>query len=86
MKLSNLENCVIAAKENKAKYIAVLINMEGFLKPEVIINSEENFDTKLAYYKQAYTDDLILKTFSGIKIVGFTYGNSFKDVEDDLMF
>lgn len=86
MDLIALENCVKEAKESNAKYLAVLVNMEGFLKPEIIINSEENFDAKLAYYKKAYTEDLVLKTFSGIRIVGFTYGNDFSEIESALMF
>ena len=59
--------------------------MQGFLKPEIIINENENFDSKFAYYKKAYNEGLTLKTFNGIKIVGFTYGNSFEEIEKDLL-
>ena len=59
--------------------------MEGFPKSEIIINDNENFDKKLSYYKNSYNQDLTLKTFSGIKIVGFTYGDSFETIEKDLI-
>lgn len=49
----------------------VEIEMEGFPKPEIIINPAENFEEKLRYYQKAYTDDLVLKTFNGIRIKDF---------------
>lgn len=85
MKLSNLEKCFNAAKENNAKYVAVVISTRGNDGNEIIINPAENFDKKLEYYKNAYTDDLVLKSYDGIKIVGFTYGNSFVTMQMDLM-
>jgi len=74
-KISQLEQCFEAAKESNSLYVAVKIQMQGFEKPEVIVNEKENFDTKLAYYKKAYDEDLVLKTFKGIKIVNFAFGN-----------
>lgn len=79
-----LEACFLEAKE-KGRYIGVKIQMEGVPAPEVIINPFENFDAKLAYYKQAYNDDLILKTFNGIKIIDFTYGEDYEDIENELI-
>jgi hypothetical protein len=83
--IKNLENCFDKAKEYNAEFVGVKIQMKGFEKPEVIINSYENFDPKLTYYKNAYNNDLTLKAFNGIKIIGFTYGNSFEDIEVDLV-
>lgn len=83
--ISHLINCFNGAKENNAKYVAVKIEMQGFEKPEIIINKKENFDTKLEYYKKAYNDDLTLKTFNGIKIIGFTFANCFEGIEKDLV-
>ena len=57
--------------------------MKGFRDPEIIINSYENFDSKLEYYKKAYDEDLKLKTFDGIRITDFTYGDSFAKIEYD---
>lgn len=85
MKLKNLQECFGAAAKQNKKYVGVKIQMQGFPKPEIIINENENFDSKFEYYKNAYNDDLTLKTFNGIKIIGFTYGDSFQEIEQDLI-
>ena len=85
MTIDNLEKCFNTAKELKQKYVGVKIEMEGFTKPEIIINESENFDSKLTYYKKAYNEDLTLKAFNGIRIMGFTFGNSFHSIEEDLI-
>lgn len=85
MKFENLEKCFCEASKQGKKYVGVKIKMQGFPKPEIIINENDNFDSKLDYYKKAYNEDLTLKTFNGIKIIGFTYGDSFKDIEEDLI-
>lgn len=82
--LNNLEKCFEVAKETNQKYIGVLIEMQGFEKPELIVNESANFDTKLAYYKKAYNEDLTLKTFNGIKIIGFAFGTCLDDIYDYL--
>lgn len=83
--IKNLEKCFYEASKQGKKYVGVLISMEGFPRPEIIINENENFDAKFAYYKKAYTEDLVLKTFNGIKIIGFTYGDSFSELERDMI-
>lgn len=85
MGIENLEKCFFEASLKGAKYVGVKIQMQGFPKPEIIINENENFDSKFAYYKKAYNDNLTLKSFEGVKIVGFTYGDSFEAIEHDLM-
>lgn len=82
--LSKLENCFKVAKETNQKFIGVLIQMKGFKKPELIINERENFDNKLAYYKRAYNEDLTLKTFNEIKIIGYAFGSNIQDIYDYL--
>ena len=82
--LDELENVINEAYMNGARLIAVKIDMIGFEKPEIIINQAENFKAKLEYYKKAYNQDLTLKAFNGIKIVGFTYGDSLDDIDVDL--
>lgn len=85
LNIDNLENCFNAAWDEGDKYIGVKIAMDGFKKEEVIINSFENFGDKLNYYKNAYNEDLTLKNAPNkIKIVGFTRGNSFEQIEKDL--
>ncbi|AGK97423.1 hypothetical protein [Clostridium pasteurianum] len=83
--INNLEKCFYEASQQDKKYVGVKIQMQGFPKPEIIINENENFDSKFAYYKKAYNDDLTLKTFNGIKITGFTSGDSFEEIEKDLV-
>lgn len=86
MKISNLENCFKEASQQGRKYVGVAVWMYGFPKEEVIINESKNFDKKLEYYKHAYNEDLTLKNAPDkIKIVGFTYGDSFEDIEMDLI-
>lgn len=84
--LENLKTCFQAANLENAKYVGIKIEMEGFPKAEIIINERDNFEKKINYYINAYNEDLTLKTFNGIKIVGFTYGNNFKEIEKDLIF
>lgn len=84
MTLKELENCFNAAKEKGAKYVAVIISLKDTNKSEIIINPRENFVLKLDYYKQAYTNNLEFKKIPEIKILGFTYGNTFSDIEKDL--
>jgi len=73
------------AAKNHGCYVGVLIEMEGFEKPEVIINSYENFDKKLEYYLATYNENLIHNHAKGIKIIGFTYGDDFGEIENDLL-
>lgn len=63
-----------AIKDN-SEYVAIKVSMQGFDGCEIIINPRENFKAKLNYYKNAYNDDLTLKTFNGIKIIDATYGS-----------
>jgi len=85
MKIGNLEKCFFEASHIGAKYVGIKVEMQGFPKPEIIINENENFDSKFAYYKKSYNDNLILKSFDGVKITGFTYGDSFEEIEKDLI-
>lgn len=81
--MNHLENNFEMAIQTGAKYVAVLVEMEGFPESEVIINERANFETKLAYYQKTYDGNLQHKYAKGIAIVGFTYGDSFQDISDD---
>lgn len=85
MGINNLEKCFYEASHKGSKYVGVKIQIEGFPKAEIIINENKNFDMKFAYYKGAYNNDLTLKANPGIQIVGFTYGDSFEEIEKDLI-
>ena len=84
MNKSNLKVVFINAKAIGAKYIGVKIETEGSGRPEFIINPRENFAAKYDYYMKAYDDDLRLISTEGkkdIKITGIAAGNSFEDIE-----
>lgn len=85
MNIKNLEKCFYEASQQDKKYVGIKVQMQGFPNAEIIINENANFDSKFAYYKKAYNEDLTLKTFNGIKIIGFTYGDSFQEIERDLI-
>jgi len=80
-RLEQLEDSFEAAKSKRQQYFGVKIEIEGFIEPEIIINSLENFDKKLEYYKSAYNDNLTLKSKDSIKIISWAYANSFKELE-----
>jgi hypothetical protein len=50
----------------------VWITIDGNL-PEIIINPYANIPSKLAYYEQAYNDDLTLKANNNIKIIKYDF-------------
>lgn len=79
--IQSLENCFNMATKYKKKYVAVIIKMQGFESPELIINTTKNFKEKLEYYKKAYNEDLTLKSFNGIKIIDFVGTHSIDKIE-----
>lgn len=88
MNKSELKALFINAKVEGARYIGVKIATEGNSEPEIIINPEKNFDSKFDYYMSAYDDDLILISAKGkkeIRITGVAQGNTFEDIEYQLM-
>lgn len=88
MNKSALKAVFINAKAVGARYIGVSIRTEGSSHPEIIINPRENFDAKFDYYMSAYDDDLILisaKRKKDIRITGVAQGNTFEDIEYQLM-
>lgn len=84
LKITNLESCFEQAKLIGVPYVAVKIEMNGFPEPEVIVNKNVNIDSKLEYYKKTYDEDLNHKYAPGIKIIGFTHGDDFGDIQEDL--
>lgn len=76
------------AKAFGARYVGVRIATQGSSQPEIIINPRENFDVKLNYYMSAYDDGLRLIPAKGkkdIRITGVAQGNTFEDIEYQLM-
>ena len=85
MTIRNLAECFKGAKSENAKYVGVAVQNKQHPGVEIIINPADNFDHKDAYYAKAYNEDLTLKSCPDIQIVGFTFGNSFAEIEADLM-
>ena len=78
--------CFEEAKKVNATYIGVTVETRGSKGPEVIINRRENFDSKLEYYKNAYNDDMVLKTYDGIRITRILYADTFQQLENSLLY
>lgn len=81
----NLKRCFKSAKEQNMNYIGLLIEMPGFTMPELIINPRANFDKKLEYLLNTYDENLEHKYSKGVKIIGFTFGETCEDAEHDLL-
>ena len=66
---------VIEEAKNNGDGFAVLIETRGTLGNEIIINPYSNCDTKKEYYDKSYDDNLVLKSYDGIKIISATVIN-----------
>ncbi|WP_407313136.1 hypothetical protein [Desulfosporosinus sp. SB140] len=77
-----LSNTFERAKELDYRFVGVLVEKEGFDKPEIIINQVENFDRMLACYEKTYNENLFAE---GERISAVTFGNSFSDIERYLL-
>lgn len=79
--LKNVEIAVSRAVEVDSKYFGVIIKNEIINQEELIINTVENMmDGKLDYYKNAYNNNLTLKSQPKIRIAGFTYGKTINEI------
>lgn len=73
------------AKELDYQFVGFLMETAGFVKPEIIINQVDNFDSMLAYYKTIFHENLSHKFDEGKKISAFTFGNSFSEIQAYLL-
>lgn len=69
MKEKLIQVCKEALKKEVGIY--VMIQAPDCEKEEIIINPSCNVEFKMNYYKNAYDDELKLKSFDKIRIVGF---------------
>lgn len=65
-------------------WVGVLIKLPGQEKPEVIINHKDSFAVKLAYYQATYNEDLTHKHALGVRIINWTFGDTFEEVHEGL--
>ncbi len=77
--IENFFNC-------EHKFVAVRLTIPNTPGYEVIINPKENFKEKLAYYKKTYDENGVHKHVPEIKIVGWSSGNTFQEVQERLEF
>lgn len=77
--LVELFQCESAKAHN---YMGVAVQIEDADAPEIIIVSKVNFENKVAYYQNAYDENLRLKTNPKIRIVGYSLALCFNDLED----
>ncbi|OPH61893.1 hypothetical protein BC351_01230 [Paenibacillus ferrarius] len=67
------------------RFIGVKVHMEEFKRDEIIINECENFTSKLEYYQKVYDENLRHHFSKGISIVDVASGNSFDELQADLV-
>lgn len=84
LSLEALNECFELAMEKDAQYFAVAIKFDGADGLEVIINSTENFIEKKMYYNNVYDIGLSHKHADGVRIVGYTFGDSFQEIEEKI--
>jgi hypothetical protein len=82
--LANLKRTFYRAIELKQNFVGIRIRIGDLPLDEVLITPIENVDAKLKYYQETYDENLIHKNVGGIKIVGFSFGKSYSDIENDL--
>lgn len=83
-----LKTAFANAKAIGAKYIAVKLENTNNGQPEIITCMTSDFDRKLHYYMNAYPDDLVgipVEKHENSRITGIAYGNTFEDIELQLM-
>lgn len=69
MKKNDFMQIVDEAITSSDKFIVVVILTRGNNAPEYIINPNANFQNKKEYYDNAYDENMVLKTYDGIKII-----------------
>lgn len=72
-KKNELQECFLEAIEKGAKHVYVEIFMDTFPSSELIINPIDNALGKLAYYNNAYDENLQHNHSKGIQIIDFGY-------------
>jgi len=78
-----LEDAFESEWAKESNFLGILVDINGV--EEVIINSKENYKVKLEYYKKAYTENLVHKHDSKVKIVDFTFEVNYADIENSLL-
>lgn len=80
--MDGLKEAFSNAKNVESNFVAVKIQMDGFPEPEIIVNPNENIDSKLEYYKKTYDENCNHKFAPGIKIVEVAFGCDWETIFD----
>lgn len=83
LKKINLESCFKHAIEKGYNYLGVVVKVDENHR-ELIVNTKNNFQSKLKYYKLAYDENLNHNIANEMSITDFTYGNTLADIENKL--
>lgn len=75
----DLESCFNAAYNFDKAYVGILFAVPN-QEPELQISLVESMDTKLKYFKDNYTDDLVHKHNTEVRVIGLSFGNSLDDI------
>lgn len=78
--LKMLEDIFMSAYRCGCNYVGIRVRGVG-AGDEFIINPHHNILDKLKYYKEAYNNDLTLKSNPNIRIVGIAYGQNFDEIQ-----
>lgn len=78
MTLQGLLNLGNSSYAKDAQFMMIKL-LAGDSAPEVIINPQKNFESKLSYYEKAYNEDLTLKNNPSIRIIDFDFLESAED-------
>lgn len=85
MNKSELKAVFINATAVGAKYIGIKRERTALTEPEITIIQKGDFGERYDYYMKAYDDELMIKGKDGIRITGVAQGNTFEDIEYQLM-
>ncbi|MNP06400.1 hypothetical protein D3C76_983810 [compost metagenome] len=84
MTIQGLVNVFQSEWARQSRFVGIVVQLPDLEQPEVIINPKENFEAKLAYYQKTYGEDLVMVHNANIKIIGYAFGNSFAEVQQEL--
>lgn len=85
LKYKDLESCFNAAYNFDKAYVGVLFTLPN-QHDELQVSLTESKETKLQYFKDNYTDELVHKHNPDVRVIGLSFGNSIDDIAMSLDF
>lgn len=84
MTMNGLLNLSKSQWGKEAEWMAIEVTIPNAKATEIIINRRVNFEAKLAYYQEAYGEDLVDKHVPTIKIVSYAFAPTFESLQQEL--